>query len=90
MPEDVQIVGLVCDATVDSPNQIQKALQIVQKANASFVNIVPDSQLIKFMANVAAVPTTIFVNNKGEVVGKPIIGADIEGYKNELENLLKD
>ena len=46
--------------------------------------------LMKFMEGVEAVPTTIFVNSKGEVVGKAIIGADVEGYKHELERLLKD
>ena len=44
---------------------------------------------MKFMENVEAVPTTIFVNSKGEVVGKAIVGADLKGYKNELEKLLK-
>ena len=88
MPADAQIIGLVCDASENSP-QIQKALQITQEAGATFTNIVPDAQLMNFMAGVEAVPTTIFVNSKGEVVGKAIIGADVESYKNELEKLLK-
>ena len=87
MPDDAQIIGLVCDATEDS-SQIQAALKITKEAGADFVNIVPDEQLMKFMEGVEAVPTTIFVNSKGEVVGKAIIGADVDGYKNELEKLL--
>ena len=89
LPADAQIIGLVCDAPENSP-QIQKALQITQEANADFVNIVPDEQLLKFMEGVEAVPTTIFINSKGEVVGKAIIGADVKGYKDELEKLLKN
>ena len=89
LPADAQIIGLVCDATEDSVQQIQKAQEITKQSNADFVNIIPDEQLLKFMEGVEAVPTTIFVNSKGEVVGKAIIGADIEGYKNELEKLLK-
>lgn len=88
LPADAQIIGLVCDASEKS-SQIQKAIQITQEANADFVNIIPDAQLLKFMENVEAVPTTIFVNSKGEVVGKAVIGADVEGYKDELEKLLK-
>lgn len=88
LPVDAQIIGLVCDATDNSP-QVQKAQEILQKVGADFVNIVPDEQLIKFMEGVEAVPTTIFVNGKGEVVGKAIIGANVEGYKRELETLLK-
>ena len=89
LPADAQIIGLVCDASEKSA-QIQKAVQITREANANFVNIIPDEQLMKFMENVEAVPTTIFINSKGEVVGKAIIGADIEANKNELEKLLKE
>ena len=89
LPADAQIVGLVCDAAEGSP-QIQTALQITQEANADFVNIVPDENLMSFMENVEAVPTTIFVNSKGEVVGRAVIGADVEGYKDELEKLLNN
>ena len=88
LPADAQIIGLLCDATDNSP-QVQKAQQILQQAGADFVNIVPDEQLIKFLDGVEAVPTTIFVNSKGEVVGKAIVGANVEGYKRELETLLK-
>ena len=88
LPADAQIIGLVCDASENSM-QIQRAQKITQKAGADFVNIVPDAQLAKFMENVEAVPTTIFVNSKGEVIGKAIIGANVEAYKNELEKLLK-
>ncbi|MBQ3726701.1 MAG: TlpA family protein disulfide reductase [Selenomonadaceae bacterium] len=88
LPADAQIIGLVCDASENSV-QIQKALQITQEARADFVNIIPDEQLLKFMEGVEAVPTTIFVNSKGEVVGKAVIGADVEAYKDELEKLLK-
>ncbi len=90
LPADAQIIGLVCDTTEDTPQQIQKAVQITQQAGADFVNIIPEAALLQFMENVEAVPTTIFVNNKGEVVGEAIIGADVDGYKDELEKLLKD
>ena len=89
LPDDAQIVGLVCDATANSP-QIQKAREIVRDAGADFVNIVPDEQLTKFMSGVEVVPTTIFVNGRGEVVGKAIFGADVAGYKDELEKLLRN
>ena len=42
------------------------------------------------MENVEAVPTTIFINSKGEVIGEAIIGANVKGYKDELEKLLNN
>ncbi len=89
LPADAQLIGIVCDASEKSA-QIQRAVQITKEARADFVNIIPDAALTKFMENVEAVPTTIFVNNKGEVVGNAIVGANVEAYKNELEKLLKD
>ena len=87
LPEDAQLIGLVCDASENS-TQVQRALQITQEAGADFVNVVPDESLLGFMEGVEAVPTTIFINSKGEVVGKSIIGADVDGYKDELQRLL--
>lgn len=89
LPQDAQIIGLVCDAKENSA-QVQRAQEILQEATADFVNIIPDAQLLKFMENVEAVPTTIFINNKGEVVGEAIIGANVKGYKDELEKLLNN
>ena len=88
LPADAQIIGIVCDATEGSA-EIQKAREILQKANANFVNIVLNKQVAKFIEGVEAVPTTVFVNSRGEVVGKTILGADVNGYKSEIEKLLQ-
>ena len=88
LPADAQIVGLLCDVPSENAPQAQTARDILKDANADFVNIIPDAQLMKFMDTVEAVPTTIFVDSKGEVVGKAIIGADVKGYRAELEKLL--
>lgn len=88
LPATAQIIGIVCDTSEGANQEIQKAQEITQKAGVTFVNIVPDAQLLKFLENVEAVPTTIFVNSKGEIVGNAIVGADVEGYRNELEKLL--
>lgn len=89
LPDDAQIIGFVCDASEDYPQQIAKAVQITREADANFVNIVLDENLTRFIDGVEAVPTTIFVNSKGEVVGKVIVGADVGAYKREIEKLLK-
>ena len=89
MTADAQIIGLVCDTSENSV-QIQRAQEITRQAGVNFINIIPEENLMKFMENVEAVPTTIFVNDKGEVVGNAIIGANVKGYKDELKKLLKN
>ncbi len=88
LPADAQIIGLVCNADENSAQQIQEALRITRESGADFVNLLLSDELAKFIENVEAVPTTIFVNSKGEVVGEAIIGADVDGYKDELKKLL--
>ncbi|MBR4904242.1 MAG: TlpA family protein disulfide reductase [Selenomonadaceae bacterium] len=90
LPADAQIIGIICDADEFSNQQIKEALRITKEAHVNFVNLVLDEQLVKFLENIDAVPTTIFVNSKGEIVGEMIVGADVDGYKDELEKLLKD
>lgn len=89
LPPEVQIIGIVCDATENSP-EVQKAQEILSNANANFVNIVLNEQLLKFIEGVEVVPTTVFVNSRGEVVGQTILGADLKAYKAEIEKLLRE
>ena len=35
------------------------------------------------------VPTTLFVDGEGNLVGDPIVGADVAGYKEFVEEYLK-
>ena len=48
----------------------------------------PNTEINEYLQNVDAVPTTIFVNSKGEIVGNPIIGADVSGYKDFVEGYI--
>ncbi|MBR1859186.1 MAG: TlpA family protein disulfide reductase [Selenomonadaceae bacterium] len=91
MPNDVQLIGIVCDVRGDNDTQtINAAKEILGDARADFINIVPNSEIAQYLSNVEAVPTTIFVNSKGEVVGDPIIGADVDGYKQFVKDYLNE
>ena len=90
MPPEVQLIGIVCDVKNENDTKtINAAKKILSEANADFVNIVPNVELIKFMESVDAVPTTIFVDAEGNLIGQPIVGADVEGYKKFVEEHLK-
>ena len=82
MPDDVQLIGMVCDIRGDNDNQtIEAAKKILKDSDSDFVNIIPNAEIAKYLQNVEAVPTTIFINSQGDIIGNPIIGADVEGYK---------
>ena len=40
------------------------------------------------MSWVTGVPTTLFVDKSGKIIGKPIVGADVDGYKKFVEDYL--
>ena len=48
----------------------------------------PNGEIGNYLQSVEAVPTTIFVNANGEIVGDPIIGAYVDGYKNFVKEYL--
>ena len=90
MPDDVQIIGLVCDIEDENDKRhIKAAKEIIGKAKVDFVNVIPDSSLQAFLSQVEAVPTTFFVNSQGQIVGEPIVGADVDGYKDFVEEYVK-
>ncbi len=91
MPDDVQLIGLVCDVRSDNDsNTIESARKILREANANFINIIPSVEMIDYLSTVEAVPTTIFIDSEGNIVGEPIIGANVEAYKDFVERYLDE
>lgn len=89
MPDDVQIIGLVGDVNgVDDSGQIQTAQDILAQTGVKYTNIVPNSDLSDLMGTIYAYPTTIFVDSTGNIVGDPIVGADVDGYRSFVKNYL--
>lgn len=91
MPDDVQLIGLVCDVRSETDtNTIEAAQKILREANAGFINIIPSAELVEYLSTVEAVPTTIFIDGNGNIVGEPIIGADVDAYKQFVEDYLRE
>lgn len=89
MPDNVQIVGLIIDIAGDEDTKHHDlAVAITQKADADFTHIVANADLDSVLRWVVGVPTTLFVDKEGNLVGKPIVGADVEGYKSFVEDYL--
>lgn len=90
MPEDAQLIGIVCD--VESPEDARtkaEAERILRQAGADFVNLIPGDGINKYLNKVEAVPTTIFVDADGNMIGEPVIGADVDSYKRVVSEYLK-
>ncbi len=89
IPDNVQIVGLVCDIESDDDETHKElAKTIIEKANVNFIQIIANNDFNSIMDWVTGVPTTIFVDKDGNITGKPIVGAYVEKYKKFVENYL--
>ena len=90
MPTDAQIIGLICDVEGEQDTKhLDLARKITSEAHADFVNIYPDEALLKRLDSVEAVPTTFLVDSQGQVIGEPIVGADVAAYRAAVERYLK-
>lgn len=75
----VQIVGLVTDLTDSdgsiSQTQLETAQDIVGKTGADYTHIVPSTDMYGLLSQITSVPTTFFVDSKGNQVGMAYVGA---------------
>lgn len=80
-----QIVGLVFDAVED--DLIREAKDIVTDLNIDFLTLLPNDSLRK-QFDAMSYPITYFINQKGEIIGEPIMGARVAGYREMMEKYL--
>ena len=91
MPDNIQLLGIVCDLmTEDEGETLELARDIVAQTGAGYTNITMCDGLAWIAYSIQGVPTTFFVNGSGEIVGQAILGAYVDGYKAQVEELLHE
>lgn len=91
MPDNVRIVGLIVDIAGDEDTRRHDlAVEITQRAGAEFTHIIANADFDPVMRWIVGVPTTVFVDGEGNLVGEPVIGADVDGYKAFVEEYLNE
>ncbi len=91
----VNIVGIVADVQ-NSDGSIPEegvalAKEIVDKTGANYTHLLPSESLNNLIINnVDAVPTTVFVDDKGNYVGEQFVGSkDKQGWAEIIDGLLQ-
>jgi thiol-disulfide isomerase/thioredoxin len=88
MPEGSRLVGILFDA--GESGAMDDAKKILADADADFVQIFPVEEMTSFLEGIDAIPTTIFVNARGEIVGEPLVGSRSEkDYRAAIEKILE-
>lgn len=88
MPDNVQIIGLIVDVEGEDDGNFELANNIVKTADADFTQIIANEDFSELLDEITGVPTTFFVDADGNIVGSPIIGADVEAYKSFVEEYI--
>ncbi|MDE6603033.1 MAG: TlpA family protein disulfide reductase [Lachnospiraceae bacterium] len=89
MPDNVQILGLIIDINGEEDTEHRDlAVDITQKAGADFTNLIANMDFAPILKDVVGVPTTLFVDGEGNLVGDPVVGANVDGYKTFVEEYL--
>ncbi len=82
----IHLIGVIGDGRTSGT----AAQRIIDSTGVTYLNIVPDKKVEKTIFEIAyAVPTTIFVDGNGKVIGEPILGmrAEEEYYSLAMEAL---
>lgn len=91
--EEMNLIGIVSDIkSKDDSENIELAKKILNQKKADFMSIIPDENLNNnLLSSVTGVPTTIFVDSKGNIVGDPIVGSrSKDEYRKEIDKVLKE
>ena len=82
------LIGICLDAS--DPQTVSEALNIAKFKGVTYPMLACTQELeYGLFSFVSVYPTTIFVNEKGEVIAGPIIGTQPEAYRETLDALLK-
>lgn len=91
MPEGVQLIGIVGDIEgKEDTEHLELAKEIAERADVEFVNIIVNDDLTEWMKGVIGYPTTFFVDQEGNIVGEPVVGADMAAYKSFVEEYVNE
>ena len=81
----VAVVGVLLDGAEGTGLKDGKAL--LEQAGVTYLNVLP-TRALESLTSLMYVPTTVFLNEKGEMVGEAIVGADPDAYEARIKAML--
>ncbi len=79
------VVGILVDANEGSG--LKDGQEIIADTGVTYINLIPWEGLNETIS-FKYLPTTIFVDSNGQIVGDPVIGANVPGYRWAIEDLI--
>ena len=86
LPDNVNLIGLLVD--VKGSDQYKLAEKIIKETGADYQHLIATEEFDDMISNLVGVPTTFFVDSTGKIIGEPFAGADVDAYKQTVEDYL--
>lgn len=81
LPDNAQVIGMVIDVPEGDRDMIKTAKQICADNHVAYTNIASNDSIEELLSSVEAIPTTFILDSSGKTVCKPIVGADVDAYR---------
>ncbi len=87
---DFQLIGVISDVMEDSPqSDIDNANDLIEQTKADYPHLLLGQSLFEnLVGGVSSVPTTFFVNAKGEMLGYVVGANDEDTWEQMIDELL--
>lgn len=88
LPNNVNLIGLLVDVDEKGSDQYKLAEKIIKETGADYQHLIATEEFDDRISNLVGVPTTFFVDSTGKIIGEPFAGADVNAYKQTVEDYL--
>ena len=90
LPKNANMIGIVADVPEGVKDGVDNAKYITEQTGVKYTNLTLSDSLAPFAKQFYAVPSTIFVDKDGNIIGDLVLGANIDSYIENLQKVLKD
>lgn len=88
LSDNVNLIGLLVDVDEKGSDQYKLAEKIIKETGADYQHLIATEEFDDMISNLVGVPTTFFVDSTGKIIGEPFAGADVDAYKQTVEDYL--
>ena len=90
LPKNANLIGIVADVPEGMKDGVDNANYIEKQTGVKYTNLTLSDSLNGFAKRFYAVPSTIFVDKDGNIIGDLVMGANIDAYIENLQKVLTD
>ena len=88
LPDNVNLIGLLVDVDEKGSDQYKLAEKIIKETGADYQHLIATEEFDDLISDLVGVPTTFFVDSTGKIIDEPFAGADVDAYKQTVEDYL--